>query len=1071
MLNDTLSNNSNNRKYTALQEDIDKIYAIIASYQSSFSTSKLTSDQADIDKADINEVTSDKVSSSVVNADYIKAGQITSDTASLGDVTAKSLNLLNNDIEAAISNAIIEKATVDDLTVNKTVDFTNAIVEALNALRIDSQEINATQTYYLTNKELASLVGTVAYIADGMTGLNITTSQRPTWRSNQIALLSDIDGLSFKGILASKDDVPSNAANGDFYYIHGGELAIYSNNEWQYDALSLYDAYRTSADQDAIDKQLQDSINNISTDYNSKIDSLTTTVNGLSTTVSTNQTTNEETHATLKSSIDTNSANIAVNKTSIDDLKETKADKAPSDGSLYGMKDDEWQKVDQSSIFLNKESSKSTITNEDEAGLASTGPFTIDTATQESDLKNAVNRQYLRDNLSLSRTSSSSNIYYKEVIEAIDSLEPELNSGEVCYKGIEDNVNQRCRTKDYYIVWEQDYPNRASATQTNGSLVWHKSDGTYGTVKEAKVGRSYRTLVNGAIASHCFTSVIVASFSPTTYDQYPELANYWYLVLPNKALIQIFNGDKLVDNIDITEGFFNTYYSLHAKMLRGKPEILLYCQYCPKAIVLGIDGDGDMDPANHIEITALPGLPQMNNVASTEDGWWFISRTTNAQNIVIKVSDTGLSSAYVIQGSDGTTIGGANVYTCPRAYIERKNGDVAFLVNAIYGEATSATTGIVYITGNSTSSMPVKYIDIGTLYTVYGTEVSSTPFDRALYEAGNYLIFIPSMISTYLTDVINAAYTVRSSAPAATINYWVEVNVESEQVQTNTFPWTLSAARDWYGNKAIRTKDDYLWIWPSNLGTTNTSVIVIAPTGSFQTVAINSQTAHTWNAERHSYYYNGSAWSSGWSKVSRYYTVNEDGIGMIISNDATAVCIFYGNGNNVVYDYTAPAATDEEVSEERLSYVAPGAERVIGYTGTVQNTASPIVAVGSAMVLGQSYDNAIYYPYNSVPDIVLTYDLANRPKRTFTSRDWYLDVQNRTMATEKAGYNRKQLSYDPDIDGQFDDGRAMNMSILASNSPQTTSNGWGSYLTFIWELSDSSDTIYLKDGDYVVSQA
>lgn len=1072
MLNDSLSNQSTNKKYTALQEDIDKIYAIIAGYQSSFATTKLTSDTADIDNADINELTTDKTTASVVNADYVKAGQITSDTASLGDVTAKSLNLLNNDIEAAISNAIIEKATIDDLTVNKTVDFTKAIVEALNALRIDSQEINATQTYYLSSKELAALVGTVAYIADGFTGLNIVTDQRPTWKSNQIALLSDIDGLSFKGILSSKDDVPATASNGDFYYIHGGELAIYSNSQWDYDALTLYDAYRTSSDQDAIDKGLQESINSITTDYNDKINTLTTTVNDLSTTVADNQTTNEATHTSLKSSIDTNTTNIAANKTSIDTLTETKADKAPADGSLYGMKDNEWSKVDTSSIYLNKESAKSTITNSDDSGLSATGSFTVDTADQSSDLKSVVNRQYIRDNLSLSRTSSSSSVYYKEVLEAVDSIEPNLDgSSAVAYKGTEANTNQRCRTKDYYIVWEQDYPNYGGATETAGSLVWHKSDGTYGTVKKARVGRAYRTLVNGAIASHCYTSVVLGSFSPTTYEAYPALVNYWYLVLPNMGLIQIFDGSELVDEMTITDGFFNTYYDLHAKMLKGKPEILLYCHYCPKAIILGIDGDGTLDPTNHIEITALPGLPMMNNVASTEDGWWFISRTANAQNIVIKIGDTGTSSAYVMQGSDGTTVAGTNVYTCPRAFIERDNGDAAFLVNAIYGDATAATTGIVYIAGNSTSSMPIKYIDIGTLYTRSGTTASSTPFDEALYEAGNYLIFIPSIKSEFVSDALNAAYTMTQTAPVATINYWVEVNVESEQVQTNSYPWTLSAARDYYGNKAIYTKGGYLWIWPSNAGFTTTSAIVVAPTGSYQTVAINSQTAYTWNAEKSNGYYNGSSWTQAYRKVSRYYTVNSDGIGMIVSQDASAVCVFYGNGNNIVYTYSTPAATSEGSGDPRLSYTAGAAERPIGYTAATANTASPIVSVGSAMLIGQSYENAIYHPYYVVPSMVLKYDETQRPIRYYTSMNYFDEAANRAKTVEQSAYCGQQLSHDNDIDGRYDDGRATNMSVLASNADQATTGSWGRMLRFVWELNDATDTIYLKDGDYVVSNA
>lgn len=1083
MLNNSLSDKSTVAKLNGIREDIDKIYSVIAGYSSSFNTENLGAEKADIDEAKVGSLEANSVKSTTAESEIGSFNSLRAKTANLGNVTVESLQYLgSSDVTANIADAKINKAAIDDLTVNKTLDIQNAVIEALNAIAITAQKANITDTYQLNGKDIASLVGDYLYLGSGVYGVNNVSTVRPKWQSKDLALVSDINGLSFKGVVDNEDSLPKNAEAGDFYIeADNAGYWVYDSTSWKliYNNPSL-SAYRTSADQDVIDKQLQQNIDNAIVSNDEKISTLEEKVDTLSNTVADNDTANTEEHTEIKESVAEVKTTADKNTAAITAIQEDYVTNAPSDGTLYGMKDGEWASVNDNSAFVPKVYSNTTIDNgEDGLSITSDKPMAVPTSKATDPASSVVNREYIHSNLKITKAISNAKKTHKATLiePPIDRINMDTTAA-VSERSWGMTFN-RCRTKNYYVQWVQRYPNQAAHTITEGTFYAVKaSSGEISQVPQSKIS-SFRLPVypNDNASNMTVSGVWVCAFDPETYEDYPEYADYWYAYYGDYHLVEVFNGFDKVGEIDLTSDFWTStsgnYKQYQMVPARTKPEIMIFSQGIAKAIILGKDTDGNLDPLAVSYAEALPGTPMLRTVSTTSSGWWFLNQTANAKNLMIKLGYDGTPSASVIQNENGEVLAGTTVYQSIDSFLNLTDGRAIHAIQGTFGSDTSITTGFVVI--DESADVQVKYLKQSVLYSTdtagqYGATTNS------MFQAGDYVFFIPKIgYAPATVPITPEAWVIVTggtgpSLTAACNNTFLSINLSSGNILSNAFPWTQTKAVEWYQNDFFKTKGGYYWIFPGNGGQAISSALTVSPTGAIQTVQINSSEAIQWNSSMRVRRYT-TEWATYYSPKAILADVNKDGIGAMTSVDGTKLLVFYGNGENAVFDYSAGWTTD-------------GLEKYVGaYSSDGEwrsplgkaNTATSFNGLASFTAVGSSF-YVLTYKTNYVNRVTSLEINPDSPLDRPTLSCLELTVDN-SLLNDHANNNltsdltdaATRAPYYSYVDGVYDDGRCRNIAIQGSAAPFTANSGWAS-LGQIWTEIDTVDADYhLYDGETLVS--
>ena len=287
-------------------------------------------------------------------------------------------------IKAEIDNADIKIANIEDARIkNLTLEnryFLDATIDDLISKTFNSSNIK------ISNKEaLKEQIFNELSVGAGFNNLNLKSTQRPKWDSNEIALKSDVTGLTFRGVVDAQNNLPNSANNGDLYWIkENTSIAIYTD-KWNITAFPILNAYRTSTDQDLIDNNLQNQINNNKQATDAATQKVANDLSALDDVVTANKTTADEQHAALDKKITTNTESINAVDEKVKVIESRYLSDAPSDNNIYGRKNGEWLNINENTSFVPKVYKKEDVdfntieSNDNGINLTSKGTITVDT--------------------------------------------------------------------------------------------------------------------------------------------------------------------------------------------------------------------------------------------------------------------------------------------------------------------------------------------------------------------------------------------------------------------------------------------------------------------------------------------------------------------------------------------------------------------------------------------------------------------------------------------------------------------------------------------------------------------
>lgn len=557
--------------------------------------------------------------------------------------------------------------------------------------------------------------------------------------------------------------------------------------------------------------------------------------------------------------------------------------------------------------------------------------FKANTPSPASDNRSVINRQYIDDNLSLSTSSASSGaagaiLEFKHpqidlVTDRAWSYQPRCQLNLESLQNLDNGWYRRCKDYVYYKLDNV-------ANQSASSFSFWMSVDRNGNVINMNNPREDK---GNAVANQSEFEYWL-TYSPELWSDYPETANvaYWPHSNPTYAgYITMFDNGRFSKYVEDSTGVSNGIYQVSTsyydyrtcggKSLRGKPRMLLLNNSATdadsvKAGIIGLDSN-NVEGLDKFKPITLP-LRVKHGFKGVGAGkkHWFAQQNTS--NTFMVISDNGTVASYVLSDPVTQVALGTTVQNAQENYIELANGDVIFCVK----DWSTDLMYHIYCHDN----FEEEGIDPFTVYRS-AIDFSSSANDGwpcakgfPYVEFGDYVYFFP----TVGTDLGSTNAWLANNTMAS---QYSRFNKSTKTWSDATLPWNNSG----YGGVVpVKTYDpiedkDYLWLFQSQYESTSGSpcqaqVVVISENGALQYVDLGTGTTIHWfdNTAR-----SGETQIGGYSRPLNisgdvawayaqtvrgnvpYVAVTQQGIGIMLSNAARDVCVFYGNCHFAIYSY------------------------------------------------------------------------------------------------------------------------------------------------------------------------
>ena len=904
------------------QEDISVIQATLASQGIHLETADLEASLAEIKKAQITDATVNEetvatlkasdietqslksktvdtdalttgslTSSGTVNAPVIKGDSIQATSAVIPSIQTQTLAVKEMGGDTATLNSLNAKAITADKETATTITTetiqmpdSDAVIRG-QYLSIKADKVNA-NSYSVNGEELIKILYNVL-VGNSNRNLQLVSQGRPTVSENgtlhYLSYKDEIgDPFVFKGVVSSVSEI-TDFTSGYVYFATDTASAVICDGSQAHEAplSNLLGAYRTAELQDSIDEGFTTSITTNAANIATNADNIATNKQLIELETSER----EEAVEKLQTSFDSISTdfeelrdNVKTDEEEIETIKDTYTPEAPKDGMLYGRMDGEWKQFSGDATYLNKkfkdeeEEIESSITN-DEDGIVLQSTKDIKTSTSSTSeysdkTKTAVvNREYLHNNLSISKSADTSKIDY--TYHMVNGTENPNNGRSNTYiEGSGPSTyyehcstkrgNAVLRLKDYVVYSIIDPVNFTDSTYTAHLNICSEN----GKVYKLNEATAYYSTTN-------YYTFVLATYHPKYIKAHPECGNIFFAFNCIKNTILVYDGLHFLKEIQLGEATIlaltSTYNSIwpqgQASLKTGSiatshsttAVVVPQFQFMKDhpygvvffsddkgtgdthAIFLGKDEDGNEGPTCWKDCP-LPMVPTRRSAASGNDNIWFIggrssTSITSPVNFVVAVGTNGETDTYTIQNSTTTV----NSYTVSpsRAFLECDNGDVICPIAAYTTDSPStALLSWVYCDDTKTeTNYEAKLIP--------GNNGSNDLTTTTIADTAGYPCFAET--SMFETDKYYFAFPQSPMVPndyqffaltAASQNRYYKISKEDLSVENFTTPWTATATVCGNRNVVHTYKDGerYTWIFPTNLSTDN--VLIVKEDGS-----------------------------------------------------------------------------------------------------------------------------------------------------------------------------------------------------------------------------------------------
>ena len=711
--------------------------------------------------------------------------------------------------------------------------------------------------------------------------------------------------------------------------------------------------------------------------------------------------------------------------------------------------------------------------NDDGININSDIGFTANTPSPASDVKSVINRQYINDNLSLSTSSASSGVagatleFKKKSIDFVTdrawSYQPMCQSDNNGLSSISHEWYHRC--KDYVYYKLDNAPNQPASSFSFWLSV--DKDGNVVNMTNPREDKG-----NAVAYQSDFERWM--TFNPELWEEYPETANvaYWPHSNPTYAgYITMFDNGRFKKYVEDAAGVSNSIYlcpqvnadfrTVGGKSLKGSPRMLVVnnssdVAYNTSAGIIGVDSNNVAGLDKFKKIT-LPSVIKhgFKGVAAGKKHWF---AQQNVSNTFMVISDNGTVASYVLSDPVTKTALGTTVQNAQENYIELANGDAIFCVK-------DYSTDIMYHI-YCHDNFEEEGVDPFEVYRS-AIDFSSAAADGwpcckgfPYVEFGEYVYFFPTLGSEVGgTNVFlaNATLTAQYSRFNKSTKTWSDA----------TLPWVN--ANTHCGIVPVKTHDpienkDYLWVLQSMdsvsaSAPTQSQVVVISENGALQYVDLGTGSSIHWfdiaekSGETRLTVYNRPLNISGdlnwiYAQTVRcnvpFVAVTQEGIGLMLSNSARDVCVFYGNCHFAIYSYNN--ATDGGP----WSYFAAEDRRGPSF-------------------IGGKYGAMLYVPFNNNIDLVENDSPWGCIYIKPTGEDYLGEPEYFWTPVDQSFIRMFREKYDG-ADWAKSDFSDYHKAGLTTVTP--AAGGWEptvGYANIRVEDIPASNTLYLKDGDNIIS--
>lgn len=714
------------------------------------------------------------------------------------------------------------------------------------------------------------------------------------------------------------------------------------------------------------------------------------------------------------------------------------------------------------------------ITSSDEGvDINSDIAFTANTPSPAADARSVINRQYIDDNISLSTSSATSGVagavleFKKKQIDFVTdraySFQPRAKSNLEGSNTLDHDWYRRCKDYVYYKL------DNVALQKASTFSFWMSIDKD-GNVINMTNPREDR---GNAVAQQSDFERWM-TFNPELWTAYPETANvaYWPHTNPTySGYITMFDNGKFKGYVEDSTGVSSSIYQcpvseyesrfVGGKSLRGSPRMLVInnsasTDYNTKAGIIGIDSKGNTGLDKFKPFT-LPSTVKFGykGVAAGKKHWFAQQATSNTFMVI---SENGTAASYVLSDPVTQIALGATVQNAQENYIELTNGDAIFCVK----DYSTDLMYHIYCHDNFEEQGVEPFTVYRSAIDFSNAAADGFPCAKGFpyVEFGDYVYFFP----TLGCDIGGGSVWLSSNTLAS---QYSRFNKSAKTWSDAILPWSNSGHG---GVVPVKTYDpiedqDYLWLFQSQCSSTAESpaqaqVVVISENGALQYVDLGTGSSIHWfdcteksgetAIAEYNYPLNISGDATSWSSSQTvrgnvpFVAVTEQGIGLMLSNSARDICVFYGNCHFAIYSYSA--ATDGGP----WSYFTKNARS------------------GPAFVGGR-YGAMLYVTFNNTIDSVDTDTDWGVIYIKPTGDDYLGEPQYLWKPTGNDGIRMWRERYDG-ADWAKTDFSDYRKTGLTSVTP--AAGGWDATIGFTnYRVEDipSSSTLYLKDGDNIIS--
>lgn len=714
------------------------------------------------------------------------------------------------------------------------------------------------------------------------------------------------------------------------------------------------------------------------------------------------------------------------------------------------------------------------ITSDDDGvNINSDIGFTANTPSPASDVKSVINRQYIDDNLSLSTSSASSGVagatleFKKKSIDFVTerawSYQPMCQSDTHGLSSISQEWYRRC--KDYVYYKLDNVANQPASTFSFWLSV--DKDGNVINMTNPREDKG-----NAVAYQSGFERWL--TFNPELWEEYPETANvaYWPHSNPTYAgYITMFDNGRFKKYVEDSAGVSNSIYvcpqvnadyrAVGGKSLKGSPRMLIVnnssdVAYNTKAGIIGVDSNNVSGLDKFKKIT-LPSVIKhgYKGVAAGKKHWFAQQGVTNTFMVI---SDNGTVASYVLSDPVTQIALGTTVQNAQENYIELANGDAIFCVK----DYSTDLMYHIYCHDNFEEEGVDPFEVYRSAIDFSSAAADGWPCCKGFpyVEFGEYVYFFPTVggeVGGTNAFLANATLTAQYSRFNKSTKTWSDA----------TLPWVNADVH--CGTVPVKTHDpienkDYLWLFQSMdvvsaSAPTQSQVVVISENGALQYVDLGTGSSIHWfdntvkSGETHIADYNrplNIAGDATWPYAQTvrgnlpFVAVTQEGIGLLLSNSARDVCVFYGNCHFAIYGYSN--ATDGGPWSYFVSELRRGPSFIGGKYGAM------LYVVFNNNIDCVEDDN----PYGCIYIKPTGEDYLGEPEYFWTPVD---DSFVRMFREKYDGADWAK--------SDFSDYRKAGLTTVTP-----AAGGWDATIGFAnirVEDIPSSNTLYLKDGDNIIS--